>query len=138
MFPNQTLSVGRAASIATALILGLSAASCSMFHRGGAAPSVAAPRVTEAPAAAGPGQTAVAEALGALPADGDTTVIADTSNVFKATAPRSYVVKRGDTLWGLANMFLRDPYLWPEIWYVNPQVRNPHLIYPGDTLQLAL
>jgi hypothetical protein len=34
-------------------------------------------------------------------------------------------------------MFLRDPWLWPEVWYINPQVANPHLIYPGDTLALA-
>jgi hypothetical protein len=51
--------------------------------------------------------------------------------------PDRYVVVKGDTLWDISTMFLRDPWLWPEIWYVNPQVENPHLIYPGDILNLV-
>jgi LysM domain len=51
--------------------------------------------------------------------------------------PDTYVVKRGDTLWDISAMFLRDPWYWPEIWQANPQVANPHLIYPGDVLNLV-
>lgn len=51
--------------------------------------------------------------------------------------PETYVVQVGDTLWSVASMFLRDPWLWPEIWQINPQVENPHLIFPGDILSLA-
>jgi hypothetical protein len=64
--------------------------------------------------------------------------IATGSNIpLTADAPDEYIVKTGDTLWDISKVFLRDPWYWPEIWYVNPQVANPHLIYPGDKLKLV-
>lgn len=53
------------------------------------------------------------------------------------TAPEVYIVKEGDTLWGIASMFLQDPWLWPKVWDINLQIDNPHLIFPGDEIYLV-
>lgn len=60
-----------------------------------------------------------------------------TTPMVREEAPLEYVVKKGDTLWGIANKFMLDPWQWPEVWVVNDQVRNPHRIYPGDRLRLV-
>jgi hypothetical protein len=55
----------------------------------------------------------------------------------KSGHPETYVVKKGDTLWDISNVFLKEAWLWPQLWHNNPQIKDPNLIYPGDTLNLV-
>ncbi|MGE3673740.1 MAG: LysM peptidoglycan-binding domain-containing protein [Polyangiaceae bacterium] len=54
------------------------------------------------------------------------------------SVPQIHVVKRGDTLWDLSSHYYRNPYMWPKLWSYNPQIQNPHWIYPGDQLRMRL
>ncbi|MEQ8232382.1 MAG: LysM domain-containing protein [Gammaproteobacteria bacterium] len=63
-------------------------------------------------------------------------VVAD-EVLIKPDHPGVYTVVKGDTLWDIAGRFLQRPWQWPDIWEVNPQIDNPHLIYPGDRLALT-
>ncbi len=71
---------------------------------------------------------------------GATSVFAQqppTQLALKQGAPTTYTVVKGDTLWDISAMYLNDPWLWPQLWDINSEIKNPHLIYPGDQLYLV-
>jgi hypothetical protein len=90
-----------------------------------------------------PELAASGEALPMFPSIESATDIASTNRAangrftLRDDAPLKYVVKKGDTLWDISRYFLKDAWQWPELWYVNGRLQNPHRIYPGDVLELA-
>lgn len=67
---------------------------------------------------------------------GSSCVFADTL-ALAPNHPEEYKVAKGDTLWDISAKFLKDPWRWPSLWEMNPQIKNPHWIYPGDVLYLT-
>ena len=121
------------------IALSVTLAGCSLLHgshhEAPSAPVETAPPAAQAPAA-NDNQTATQAAISTADAPQPQAAAAPAPQL-NPDAPLTYTVKRGDTLWGIASMYLKDPWNWPEVWYINPGVKNPHLIYPGDKLALA-
>jgi LysM domain len=140
MASNQAVrrSPGALLGIAGGLSVLALTSGCQLLNRSEpAAVAAPAPQARPAPVAESAPENAVEAAISRAENGVMTTAVAPPAPVMNPSAPLSYTVKRGDTLWDISALYLRDPWLWPEIWHVNPAVQNPHLIYPGDVLTLA-
>lgn len=117
------------------VLRGLLAGGCAMGLAACAAQHPA-PAPKPAPTAAQPAAAIHTEALTPV-TDVRSAQAAAPSLQLRERAPLRYVVKKGDTLWGIAGYYLKNPWQWPVLWYDNPQIKNPHRIYPGDVLKLV-
>ncbi len=100
----------------------------ALAQGGAAEPAAAEPGAAEAPSGAG---SPTGDGSVAIPPVDSSVAIGDSSG----TAPDTYTVVPGDTLWDLSGRFLNNPWYWPKIWSYNPEITNPHWIYPGNLLK---
>jgi len=147
MFFNQQVTEQRVLGILTLRRLGLMAFLAAAVLLVGCQSAPEEQQVAQSAPAAAPSSgttgkaddmTATEAAIAAMNEPAPADQPAQTAQLIRPDAPTNYTVKRGDTLWDISAVFLKDPWFWPEIWQINPQVENPHLIYPGDVLSLAV
>jgi hypothetical protein len=86
--------------------------------------------VTNGPPSGGTGS-------GSLGSLGTNAILPDDDEQGSESVPDIHLVRRGDTLWDLCNHYFQNPWAWPKVWSFNPQIANPHWIYPGDQVRLS-